>query len=370
MLKGKVFVLFLCLLGMILCVVQVSAQEPAGIYVPEVVKEVARREIQIPAVGDRVVLKCDFHMHTVFSDGDVWPSVRVEEAWREGLDVIAITDHIENQPSKKFVGGDHNSSYEVAAPVAASKGIILVRGAEITRGQEGHYNAIFITDANALDQKDFFDAVRAAASQGAFIFWNHPFALRPQDQAPWCDVQDKLMAEQLLHGIEVFNGEEWYPQALAWAKEKGLTVLANTDIHGLVSEQYELVQRHRPMTLVFAQDRTEQALHNGLREGKTVAWFGEQLAGTEENLTALVRACLEWEVTPVEDGSRYRASIRNLSDIPFVLENPEHPGQGRVRIGPRASYSRVLKQRPSGDVLITNAIVGRGKSLLARLDSK
>ena len=25
-------------------------------------------------------------MHTVFSDGVVWPSVRVEEAWREGLD--------------------------------------------------------------------------------------------------------------------------------------------------------------------------------------------------------------------------------------------------------------------------------------------
>jgi 3',5'-nucleoside bisphosphate phosphatase len=55
-------------------------------------------------------------MHTIFSDGDVWPTVRVQEAYMEGLDVIAITDHIERNPSKKFVGGDDNSAYEIACP--------------------------------------------------------------------------------------------------------------------------------------------------------------------------------------------------------------------------------------------------------------
>ncbi|HOI80411.1 MAG TPA: PHP domain-containing protein, partial [Petrimonas sp.] len=52
-----------------------------------------RSNIVIPDVNGFKVLKCDFHMHTVFSDGDVWPTVRVQEAWREGLDAIAITDH-------------------------------------------------------------------------------------------------------------------------------------------------------------------------------------------------------------------------------------------------------------------------------------
>ena len=28
-------------------------------------------------------------MHTVFSDGTVWPTVRVTEAWEEGLDAMA-----------------------------------------------------------------------------------------------------------------------------------------------------------------------------------------------------------------------------------------------------------------------------------------
>ena len=54
-----------------------------------------RHEIQFPDVPGYQTLKCDFHMHTVFSDGLVWPTVRVNEAWRTGLDAISITDHIE-----------------------------------------------------------------------------------------------------------------------------------------------------------------------------------------------------------------------------------------------------------------------------------
>ena len=39
-------------------------------------------------------------MHSVFSDGSVWPDIRVQEAIRDGLDVIATTEHIEYQPWK------------------------------------------------------------------------------------------------------------------------------------------------------------------------------------------------------------------------------------------------------------------------------
>ena len=45
-----------------------------------------RNEIQVPDLDGYTTLKCDFHMHTVFSDGLVWPTVRVDEAYREGLD--------------------------------------------------------------------------------------------------------------------------------------------------------------------------------------------------------------------------------------------------------------------------------------------
>ncbi|MYF39513.1 MAG: hypothetical protein F4221_01455 [Rhodothermaceae bacterium] len=48
------------------------------------------RTIDFPDVPGYYTLTCDLHMHTVFSDGSVWPNIRVQEAHRDGLDAIAI----------------------------------------------------------------------------------------------------------------------------------------------------------------------------------------------------------------------------------------------------------------------------------------
>ena len=60
-----------------------------------------RTEIIIPEVKGYNVYKGDFHVHTSYSDGTVNPSGRVSEAWLDGLDIIAITDHYENQSGVK-----------------------------------------------------------------------------------------------------------------------------------------------------------------------------------------------------------------------------------------------------------------------------
>ncbi|MHC4330495.1 MAG: hypothetical protein ACYSWW_20505 [Planctomycetota bacterium] len=36
-------------------------------------------KINFPDILGYKTLKCDFHMHTVFSDGQVWPTTRVDE---------------------------------------------------------------------------------------------------------------------------------------------------------------------------------------------------------------------------------------------------------------------------------------------------
>ena len=108
-------------------------------------------------------LKCDLHMHTVFSDGLVWPTARIDEAVREGLDVIAITDHIEYLPHKNDIPTNHNRSYEIAAGPAKKRGVLLIKGAEITRETPpGHFNTLFLNDIAMLDVKEFLDAVEAA----------------------------------------------------------------------------------------------------------------------------------------------------------------------------------------------------------------
>ena len=55
------------------------------------------RAIEFPNIPGYLTLKCDLHMHTVFSDGSVWPDIRVEEAVKDGLDAIATTEHLELQ---------------------------------------------------------------------------------------------------------------------------------------------------------------------------------------------------------------------------------------------------------------------------------
>ena len=40
--------------------------------------------LYVPDIPGYVTLKCDFHTHTVFSDGNVWPTIRVQEAFKEG----------------------------------------------------------------------------------------------------------------------------------------------------------------------------------------------------------------------------------------------------------------------------------------------
>ena len=62
------------------------AQNVNNIQMPEIMQQSGRKTINVPDLLGYQTLKCDFHMHTVFSDGSVWPTVRVDEIWEDGLD--------------------------------------------------------------------------------------------------------------------------------------------------------------------------------------------------------------------------------------------------------------------------------------------
>ena len=182
-----------------------------------------RNEIQVPDLDGYTTLKCDFHMHTVFSDGLVWPTVRVDEAYREGLDAISLTEHIEYRPHKKDIVADHNRSFDLCQKQAEKLGILLIRGSEITRPMApGHFNAIFLADSNPLEQKEYKDAFNEAKKQGAFIFWNHPgWAAQQPDTTKWWPEHTELYNEGCMHGIEVANGPLYMPEAVQCFAEDG-----------------------------------------------------------------------------------------------------------------------------------------------------
>jgi hypothetical protein len=116
--------------------------------------------IIFPDVEGRLTLISDLHTHSVFSDGHVWPNIRVSEAQRNGLDVLAITEHLEYQPHIAQVPHkDRNIAYEEANKAAKGSNLLVLSGSEITREMPpGHMNAIFLQDSNKLlnlDKKDF-----------------------------------------------------------------------------------------------------------------------------------------------------------------------------------------------------------------------
>jgi len=283
-----------------------------------------RTELKIPDIPGYKTLKCDFHTHTVFSDGEVWPTVRVEEAWREGLDAIAITDHIEYLPYKNDIPPQHNRSYEIAKPLADKLGIILIKGIEITKSMPpGHFNAIFIEDANLLESDDWRKAIKAANDQGAFVMWNHPgWDAQAPNGAKWWDEHTELYEKGWFKGIEIVNFHSYYPTVYQWALDKNLTILGNSDVHPPTNLAFNLSNgEHRPMTLVFAENKSEKAIKDALINKRTAVYFNELLMGEEKYLEPIVEQAIEIlnPTVSIKGTGWATVQIQNRSDLLLEL---------------------------------------------------
>ena len=285
-----------------------------------------RREIAIPDLPQYRTLICDFHMHTVFSDGLVWPTVRIDEAWRTGLDLVAISDHIEYQPHADDLPTNHNRPFELCARRAKEHGLTLLRAAEITRTTPpGHFNAVFLDDIDPLDTEDFTEAVRQANRQGGFVFWNH-HDWKGEKKGNWMEIHQKLFDEGLLHGMEVANGESYYPRAHMWCMERNLTMLGNSDIHPPELRTESKPSDHRTSTLVFARDASPAAVKEALVEHRTAVWFDGQVIGRREFLAPLFDACVSVDPPHLRDGDRVWVKVHNRSIFDFNLTRTAGPG--------------------------------------------
>lgn len=294
-----------------------------------------RKEINMPNIPGYVTLKCDFHMHTIFSDGEVWPGIRVEEAWQDGLDAIAITDHLNYKWSflKDYIKSDDaNDSYKVAKLSADRMGITLINACEINRGMPpGHFNVLFAKDINQLRDSDFFVALRKAKDQGAFIQWNHP-GYSQKTPIEWFQVHDRLYKQGLIQGIEVYNQKTFFPETVLWANNKKLTVTCSSDIHELIDRIVD-ENSHRPITLVFANENSVESIREALFAGRTAAYFENELVGHSEQLVQLFNASVTTIDLPmiIENNEKY-IEFKNNSDIDFDLELYQKvPGVGLPR---------------------------------------
>ncbi|MCL2742323.1 MAG: hypothetical protein FWE67_00560 [Planctomycetaceae bacterium] len=302
------------------------------------------RKIIIPDADGFKVLKGDFHMHTLFSDGRVMPVDRVNEAVNNGLDVIAITDHIESQNKELTNGADRNRPYELAKAEAAKNKLILVRGGEMATS-EWHFNLLFLQDVNPIAEiprNEWQKRLALSAEQGGFNHWNHPswldttpdtppFGLKKGEPMRFFDEIEEVRKKGHIHGVEVFNGVSFFPIALDWCNERDLVPVANSDIHASEWNTYGYQNLQRPMTLIFAKDRSHDSVKEAFFAKRTVGWAANMILGRQPWVEKLFRACVEIK----KEGNG--VTLNNTSDIPCLIEADGKTfdllPQGSVEIG-------------------------------------
>jgi hypothetical protein len=167
--------------------------------------------------------------------------------------------------------------------------------------------------------------VAAAHAQGAFIFWNHPGweAQITNGLVLWYPEHTQLLERGMLHGIEVVNGRSYYPEAHRWAVEKKLAMISNSDIHAPLNMDYHVHDGDlRPVTLVFAAERTPAAIKKALFARQTAVYAMDRLIGEEKFVRPLFERSLRFNKPQYEIRGRGRAlaQIANDSSVTYVLE--------------------------------------------------
>ncbi len=103
-------------------------------------------------------------------------------------------------------------------------------------------------------------------------------------------------------------------------------MLGNTDIHNLSAYEYSIFEGgRRPMTLVFARERSLKGIKDALISRRTAVWSANFLIGEARYLQPLFEQSVTASTARIElsPGTRVTFLLSNAADIPVILErNP------------------------------------------------
>ncbi|MBR2351600.1 MAG: histidinol-phosphatase [Alistipes sp.] len=313
-----------------------------------------RREMVLPKVKGFTVLTGDFHVHTMYSDGVATPEMRVDEAWFDGIDVLAITDHESHRHGKNYlqyvakyfpdgkapkyqsrmknispddfdkIPVDLNQSVREAQKRAEKYGMIIVPGIEITRNPSkiGHYNALFTKDNNTIIDKDVTKSIENARAQKALIMHNHPWwRTKTTDKN---ELHKKLYAAGLIDGVEVVNGVTFAPKMVRRCVEENLFMATGTDIHGI--SNVNATDKYRTMTFLMTKQHSLKGVRQAIEKHRTLCYVRGQIIGSEQWLGEFFKACVQLKPVAATDKSVTYA-LTNVSSLEFKVHLPDDSKQ-------------------------------------------
>ena len=331
---------------------------------------------------DIYYISSDLHIHTVFSDGAVWPTIRVDEAIRDSIDLISLTEHLEYQSHLTDIPHtNRNRSFQIAGGYVQNRPLAVVHGTEITKPMPpGHFNAIFIQDANKFFDKnkeplEFIKGIKEANNQEAFVFWNHPMweANRSNGIVKLDPIHQEIIDKKLLHGIEVVNFDTFSEEAMQIALDNNLTMMGTSDVHILIAWDFNIEKEsfHRPITFIMSNNRTMNSIRDALFNGDTFIWYRDLIIGKSNNLKQVIDNNLE----VISKGYSYRdrkveilqIELKNKSVAPINLnytgEYTFHNDYKFINLEPKSSKTiyvktKKIKQTVDLEFEILNYVVG------------
>lgn len=224
------------------------------------------------------VLVADFHVHPFPGDGALSVRQLQREAFRRGLDVIAVTGH------------NNQAGWRLATAVGRlDEGVIVLPGQEVT-APKFHMAAIGIPRTVNWDQtaRAIIDEVHAL---GGAVIAAHPV------ESSWAPRDPRTLAA--LDGVEAAHpqterdGEDARQLDEFFADAKGV----KPTVAAIGSSDFHMVAPlGRCRTYVFADERSAGAIIRAVRAGRTVAEDADgRLSGPDE---------LVAQVTPDLQGRR------------------------------------------------------------------
>ena len=216
-------------------------------------------------------LKCEFHLHTTYSDGAYSPAEMIQYYKEHGYDVVAVTDHTN-------IEGWHDGIAEAQA-AGASAGVLVIEGGEISfRWEDNTHKHILALFCHALDStneptdlslEEIFHDIHAKGGLGIVA---HPWR-------GWSNWQQYQYADYI-------DGWEYEPHAISpeyrlWLLNSDKIYMFNHDAHGYWLEGSEWAEAH---TLLLSHNRTLSGVREALESRRIVVSYGSNYYGSSEAL--------------------------------------------------------------------------------------
>ena len=171
----------------------------------------------------------------------------------------------------------------------------------------------------------------------------------------YTEAEKAAYAEGLVDGIEVMNGAEFYPGIVDRCKEHGAFIAANTDIHRSTAVDYTVRGNMRPMTLVFAKEKTLEAVREAFEAQRTLAMGFNTVCGDEQLLKDFFTAGMK--VTVIRETKKgFDLAVTNMTSVPYTVRKA---GSNQVRLDPFCTIQMsVAKDAKTLDLEVLNMFCG------------